>query len=131
MGEIIQLICPQCGNRQTTESPCPFTGWEYNEGWVLKCEHCNETLKRFEEGQDTHPAYVCECEKVLNEYVKMNPMAPFRIHEIKSCKYCDRRTDDFYCYRLAKSLPVGMLEGYVALKTTETFGCIHWKERRK
>jgi uncharacterized C2H2 Zn-finger protein len=60
----IKLRCPHCGEEETTQSPCPYTGWMYSEGWVVKCPRCNANM---EERKETAVVqrHVCECEKVL------------------------------------------------------------------
>jgi len=57
------LRCPTCGEEEVTESPCPYTGWAYASGWVVKCPRCGEQMTP---RPDEKVRHVCECEKVLN-----------------------------------------------------------------
>ena len=42
----IRLKCTHCGHEEKTISPCPYTGYEYNSGWVTTCPHCRSNMVR-------------------------------------------------------------------------------------
>ena len=61
------LRCPVCGEEDITDSPCPYTGWEYSEGWVVKCTRCNASMTARPE-EKVEGRHVSECEKVLTNH---------------------------------------------------------------
>jgi hypothetical protein len=62
----IKLRCPHCGEEATTQSPCPYTGWMYADGWVTVCPRCKSNMEARPEDKVVQ-RHVSECEKVLNE----------------------------------------------------------------
>jgi len=67
------LRCPQCGEEEITDTPCPYTGWQYSEGWVVKCPRCNSSMTARPDEPVVKGRHVSECEKVLighNQHIR-------------------------------------------------------------
>jgi hypothetical protein len=93
----IKLVCSKCGNKDECVNICPFTGFQYSEGWHLVCTNCGANM--VEKSKKKKPA------NVLNELdQKLDSIKSFLEEPSKSCDFCGKSSYVLYGHTVKRGV---------------------------